>query len=320
MQSMYSTAYQVQPQQFQGFYPLLYDTRPDTPTLDVHVEAQREAHEHHRNKRYTMLMLIVLNVVLAMFFCMYNTAAFAYASEDAQMSRMLLVSESMEMEGPTPTMLLSESLIETHVPSFTMVNTLFDNTTSAIEEAMTLETEIIVIEDDETPLASSTENDATEASAITASVPQQIETVENGIEPIVEQDQIVNRYVLPANTIDVNGAWVPYIHCVRANACPDFGAGLWEGDDDVNDGSFSYFVGHNPGDFTCVYNLRKGEYVGVCDCTGQMRTYHVTDIYEVPDTISFDELRERLIPEGECLVMQTCISLTSDHYRIVVCR
>lgn len=120
-------------------------------------------------------------------------------------------------------------------------------------------------------------------------------------------------------TLDVNGTRVPYIHSVFAPACPDNNAALWAGNDDTTDGSYGYFIGHNPGDFACVYSLVPGNYVTLCDVNGNLRGYTVAQLYDVPNTIFFHEVVDRLIPQGESLIMQTCIG-DGSYYRIVVCQ
>ena len=106
---------------------------------------------------------------------------------------------------------------------------------------------------------------------------------------------------------------------VFAALCPDNNAALWAGSDDTTDGSYGYFVGHNPGDFACVYALVPGNYVTLCDSNGNLRNYTVAQLYDIPNTTTFQDLVRELDPQGECLILQTCIGDGST-YRIVVCK
>lgn len=85
-----------------------------------------------------------------------------------------------------------------------------------------------------------------------------------------------------ADSIDANGDIVTYVPSYESASAPASGAGLWMGSDSTTDGSWGYFIGHNPGDFTCVMTLKNGDPVTVCDSDGNTRTYSVVDEFIVP--------------------------------------
>ena len=59
-------------------------------------------------------------------------------------------------------------------------------------------------------------------------------------------------------TLVVGGTAIPY-RDVRGGTTPSSGGGLWLGSDAVDDGSWGYFVGHNPGSFAPVRSLSSGD-------------------------------------------------------------
>ena len=59
-----------------------------------------------------------------------------------------------------------------------------------------------------------------------------------------------------ADSIDVNVAIVTYVPSYESASAPASGAGLWMGSDSTTEGSWGYFIGHNPGDFTCEMCIR----------------------------------------------------------------
>lgn len=118
-------------------------------------------------------------------------------------------------------------------------------------------------------------------------------------------------------TINVNGDIVGYIPSFEAASAPSSGAGLWMGSDSTNDGSWGYFIGHNPGDFTCVMTLKNGDPVTVCDSEGKSRTYHVVDEFIVPDDTYWEDIQTRVTNYGESVILQTCCG-DNAHYRVVI--
>lgn len=134
-----------------------------------------------------------------------------------------------------------------------------------------------------------------------------------------DSTQAVNAAVAPMapNTIDVAGASLSYVPYFGASSAPKKGAGLWMGSDSTTDGSWGYFIGHNPGPFWMVMNLQNGDSVSVCDSNGNARTYHVVDSFNVPDTTNWEDIEGRVTVYGESVILQTCCG---DHanYRIVI--
>ena len=78
------------------------------------------------------------------------------------------------------------------------------------------------------------------------------------------------------------------------------------GSDSTTDGSWGYFIGHNPGDFTCVMTLKNGDPVTVCDSDGNTRTYSVVDEFIVPDDTYWEDIQSRVTDYGESIILQTC--------------
>lgn len=120
-----------------------------------------------------------------------------------------------------------------------------------------------------------------------------------------------------ARTVNVAGTVVGYADAYRASTAPASGAGLWMGSDSTTDGSWAYFIGHNPGPFHCVMGLGQGAAVTVCDGSGNARTYHVVDVFTVPDTTYWEEIQGRVTSHGESVILQTCVGDNAS-YRIVV--
>ncbi len=121
-----------------------------------------------------------------------------------------------------------------------------------------------------------------------------------------------------ARRLDVNGTPVNYVDVSAANVVPDTGGGLWRGSDSTTDGSWGYFVGHNPGSFACVMDLVQGNPVTVWDSKGNSRTYTVVSTFDVPDTTLWEDLQPQISTYGESVIMQTCNG--DSLYRIVVAR
>ena len=118
-------------------------------------------------------------------------------------------------------------------------------------------------------------------------------------------------------TIDVNGDVMGYIDSFETASAPSTGAGLWMGSDSTTDGSWGYFIGHNPGSFTRVMTLKNGDPVTVCDSDGNTRTYHVVDEFIVPDDTYWEDIQSRVIQYGESIIVQTCCG-DNAHYRVVI--
>lgn len=122
---------------------------------------------------------------------------------------------------------------------------------------------------------------------------------------------------MEADTIDVNGTEMSYAPSYKTASAPATGAGLWMGSDSTTDGTWGYFIGHNPGPFTCVMSLKNGDPVTVCDGDGHMRTYHVVDEFIVPDSTYWEDIQARVTTYGESIILQTCCG-DNAHYRVVV--
>ena len=120
-----------------------------------------------------------------------------------------------------------------------------------------------------------------------------------------------------ADSIDVNGDIVTYVPSYESASAPASGAGLWMGSDSTTDGSWGYFIGHNPGDFTCVMTLKNGDPVTVCDSDGNTRTYSVVDEFIVPDDTYWEDIQSRVTDYGESIILQTCCG-DNAHYRVVI--
>lgn len=143
--------------------------------------------------------------------------------------------------------------------------------------------------------------------------------------------------------IDVNGTVLNYIYdhcCLRA---PASGCAIYEGSASTTDGLGSWFVGHNPGDFACAYNLNYGDPVTVYDEYGNNRTYYVSDIFEIPQSSYYgteytvDEYNNilserqvleynninyypRVYPGGETVALQSCTGKGTGMIRLTIAR
>ncbi|WP_296010022.1 hypothetical protein [uncultured Adlercreutzia sp.] len=106
-------------------------------------------------------------------------------------------------------------------------------------------------------------------------------------------------------TLMIGGEAIPY-RDVRGGTTPASGGGLWLGSDAVSDGSWGYFVGHNPGSFAPVQGLRTGSIVTVCDSAGAQRTYTVCDRFSVEASATWKTIASRVTGYGESVVLQTC--------------
>lgn len=106
-------------------------------------------------------------------------------------------------------------------------------------------------------------------------------------------------------TLVVGGTAIPY-RDVRGGTTPSSGGGLWLGSDAVDDGSWGYFVGHNPGSFAPVRSLSSGDAVVVCDRSGAQRAYTVREVFQVEETATWKAIASRVTGYGESVVLQTC--------------
>lgn len=156
--------------------------------------------------------------------------------------------------------------------------------------------------------AAESAGDATPESAIDVEAVDVTEPLET-ISP--EGDEMV------ADSIDVNGDIVTYVPSYESASAPASGAGLRMGSDSTTDGSWGYFIGHNPGDFTCVMTLKNGDPVTVCDSDGNTRTYSVVDELIVPDDTYWEDIQSRVTDYGESIILQTCCG-DNAHYRVVI--
>ena len=112
-------------------------------------------------------------------------------------------------------------------------------------------------------------------------------------------------------TLVVGGAAIPY-RDVRGGTTPASGAGLWLGSDAADDGSWGYFVGHNPGDFSPVAALGEGSPVVLCDSRGVARTYTVRVRFTVESTATWKTIASRVTGFGESVILQTCLDATTN--------
>lgn len=106
-------------------------------------------------------------------------------------------------------------------------------------------------------------------------------------------------------TLTIGETTIPYCD-VRGGTTPSTGGGLWRGSDAVDDGSWGYFVGHNPGSFAPVRLLGPGDAVTVCDSTGTERTYTVRDVFTAEADATWKTIADRVTRSGESIALQTC--------------
>lgn len=118
-----------------------------------------------------------------------------------------------------------------------------------------------------------------------------------------------------ACTITVDGVSMSYTESYGASSAPSSGAGVWKGSDSTTDGSYGYFIGHNPGSFSSASTIDNGSEVTVNDSNGDSRTYTVVDSFVVPRGSTWGDISDRVTGHGESVVLQTCVD---DGYRVVV--
>ncbi len=79
----------------------------------------------------------------------------------------------------------------------------------------------------------------------------------------------------------------------------------------TTDNQMSYFIGHNPGIFSCLFSLGIGTPITVSDGSGNQRTYSVTQVLELNDNAydrNGNDYWDVLVNAGgEYIVLQTCI-------------
>jgi len=160
---------------------------------------------------------------------------------------------------------------------------------------------------------------------------------------IAEEKRIAEERRHWTYKMDVNGTVLNYIYdhsCLRA---PASGCAVWEGSASTTDGLGSWFVGHNPGDFNCAYNLGYGDPVTVYDENGNNRTYYVCDIFEIPqssyygteytvdefnnilssrDVLEYNNVNylPRVYPGGETIALQSCTGKGTGMIRLTIAR
>lgn len=144
------------------------------------------------------------------------------------------------------------------------------------------------------------------------------EAVREPLDVISPEGDIPIDEMKPA-TISVNGDIVAFTDSFESTSAPASGAGLWMGSDSTTDGTWGYFIGHNPGDFTCVMTLSAGDPITVCDKDGNTRIYSVIDGFDVPDTTYWEDIEGKVSGYGESVILQTCCG-DGAHYRVVVAR
>jgi len=116
-------------------------------------------------------------------------------------------------------------------------------------------------------------------------------------------------------TITVDGVTMNYTESYGASSAPSSGAGVWKGSDSTTDGSYGYFIGHNPGSFGSAATASNGSKVTVNDSNGDSRTYTVVDSFVVPRGSTWGDISDRVTGHGESVVLQTCVE---DGYKVVI--
>ena len=106
-----------------------------------------------------------------------------------------------------------------------------------------------------------------------------------------------------------------YTDSYGASSAPGSGAGIWKGSDSTTDGSYSYYIGHNPGSFSAAADATNGSQITVNDSDGNSRTYTVVDTFVVSRDSSWSDVSDRVTSHGESVALQTCVT---DGYKIVI--
>ena len=115
--------------------------------------------------------------------------------------------------------------------------------------------------------------------------------------------------LIAPGTLVVGGTAIPY-RDVRGGATPSSGGGLWLGSDAVDDGSWGYFVGHNP------RLVRAGALAVLGRCRRRVRpvggrSARLSTVEREVSQVEEDGARGRRIASrvtgyGESVVLQTC--------------
>lgn len=119
------------------------------------------------------------------------------------------------------------------------------------------------------------------------------------------------------STLVIDGNIIPYVDSYQTSTAPDNTAGLWLGKDSVKDGTWGYFIGHNPGIFTCAASLIPGDAMTVWDSDGNTRTYHVVKEFDVESGTNWSQVQDAVTGYGESVILQTCIDGGTE-YRIII--
>lgn len=159
-----------------------------------------------------------------------------------------------------------------------------------------------VIEDDATPMAdgvaaapAAPASDANTSANADAAAPKAKDTAKK------------SKQAKHKSTLYVLGDYIKYIQGSEEDVEPPANAAsTWFGNGDVDDDRHTYFIGHNPGVFKNVMNLKVGDAVTVWDDQGNQRVYHVYDVLVLANTANFYDYESRLAPLGETITLQTC--------------
>lgn len=116
-------------------------------------------------------------------------------------------------------------------------------------------------------------------------------------------------------TITIDGVSMSYTDSHGASSAPGSGAGIWMGSDSTTDGSYGYYIGHNPGSFAAAANAGTGSKITVNDSDGNSRTYTVVDTFVVSRGSTWDDVSDRVTSHGESVALQTCVE---GGYKIVI--
>ncbi len=128
----------------------------------------------------------------------------------------------------------------------------------------------------------------------------------------------------PISMVSFLGQNIPFIDSTGADEAPATGSGTWVGSGDVNDGKPTYFIGHNPGDFSGVLNLDIGAAITIFDNNGNKKIYHVVELIDIDDygdnlNVSGDNITDRVLyANEEQIALQTCLSDSTN--RVVLAK
>ena len=146
-------------------------------------------------------------------------------------------------------------------------------------------------------------------------------TVDN--DPVQNAVGVDNTAAQPAqahyatNALIINGVEIPYVASFQTDTAPESTAGLWLGSDDVDDGSWGYFIGHNPGVFTPILDLKVGDTFAIRDFSGAEHTYTVVKEFDVNAGTNWSDIEADVTGYGESAILQTCIN-GGKQYHIIV--